>query len=300
VSLVGLGLAVIVPWRVGTAAIWQALSPAWPLLPVCFVCELVRVGLEAVATRWALRRAVPVTPLLLTHLASYAVGAVFPAPRPAAEALKTSLLGPHVGVPEAIASGVVLQAATLLSIATLSLVGAASLFGTPLGVALLANAGVLLLVGVGLRALSRMKALVAWVARRTPRYAPSIARWQAASQEGPLVPWGPSACLLLSLGVRVFEQLLLERRMAGAWSPRAALDAECVRLLGGTVGVFVPGQGGVREGLYAMSAESLGKSASFATAIGIYTHVVELAVAALGFVVLATWRRKARASNSPS
>ena len=69
-----------------------------------------------------------------------------------------------------------------------------------------------------------------------------------------------------------------------------ALTAEGVRLLGASFGVLVPGQMGVREAVFALSAEALHTTEAAATANALFTHLVELSLALVGFVALAVWR----------
>ena len=60
-----------------------------------------------------------------------------------------------------------------------------------------------------------------------------------------------------------------------------------MRLLAATFGVLVPGQMGIREAFFAYSADALGTTEAKATAIALFTHLVELSVALVGFTALA-------------
>ncbi|NOU31837.1 MAG: hypothetical protein HOO96_28370 [Polyangiaceae bacterium] len=290
VSLVGVALAVAVPARLGMGKVLEAVRPALTVLPLCFGCELLRVCCEAGATRLALGRKVPWGPMTLAHLASYAVSTVFPAPRPAAEAVKTTILGEHVGVPEAASAGGTLQAATFFSVGAVCGLAAFTCLGTRLSLALFVNSGLLLAMGVLLRGLMRSSRLTAFLGRRWPKRRATLERLHAASLQGHIFAFGPTACLVLSLSVRVFEQYFIIRAMGAKPSVTGALTAEGVRLLGASFGVLVPGQMGVREAVFALSAEALHTTEAAATANALFTHLVELSLALVGFVALAAWR----------
>jgi hypothetical protein len=299
IAVVGLGVALALPARLGFAQILALLRPALAVLPLCILLEIARVLCEAIATRLALGRAVPLRPMVFAHLASYAVSTVFPAPRPAAEAVKTSILGPFVGAPEAAVAGTVLQAATFFSVGLVSLLGSLCLWGSGASVALLVNATLLLLLGGSLRGLLRSVRLRHWLVRKWPLRSELIVRLHLAACRGHLLVPGPSLCLLASLGIRIAEQAILETSMGGRATVRGAVGAEGVRLLGASIGVLVPGQSGVREGVFALSASALGKSEASATAIALYTHLVELSLASVGFLALALFRMQQRAAHVP-
>ncbi|MEO7328470.1 MAG: lysylphosphatidylglycerol synthase domain-containing protein [Minicystis sp.] len=292
VALLGVALAILVPARLGFAGVLSAVRPALAVLPLCLGCELLRIGCESVATRLALGRPVPWRPMLFAHLVSYATGAVFPAPRPSAEAVKTTLLGDYVGIPEAASAGATLQAATFFSVGILCTLAGLACRGTSLSLALFVNAGVLITLGILLRGALRSTRVLAFVCRRFPKRAATVQRLHAVAKNGNLLALGPTSCLLLSLFVRVFAQYYISRSMGGAPGLGGALRSEGVRLLAASFGVLVPGQMGIREAFFAYSAEALGTTEAKATAMALFTHLVELSVALVGFTALALRPRK--------
>ena len=291
-AVLGVALALVVPARIGFATVIASVRPALAVLPFCVGCEMLRVLLEALATRLALGRPVPHGPMLIAHLGSYAAGTVFPAPRPAAEAVKTTVLGDYVGVAESASAGATMQAATFFAVGSTCVLAGITTLGTSLSWALFVNAALLFGLGIVLRVVMRSKRAAAALQRRWPKRADTIERLHAVARTGHVLALGPTAFLLLSLFVRVLEQYFITRSMGGAPSVAGAIAAEGVRLIGASVGVLVPGQLGVREAIFAMSAEGLGTTAATATAIALFTHVVELSLAVLGFAALFFFRAR--------
>ena len=103
---------------------------------------------------------------------------------------------------------------------------------------------------------------------------------------------------VLGLGLAVLGALLL---MASPFAP--AIEFQDVRTIdfvqGGeadgtylviaALGVLVPGQIGASEGGFALAAEALGTDAARAISIALLSHAVQLALVAVGFLVLVLW-----------
>jgi hypothetical protein len=300
-ALLGVGLAIAVPAQLGFAEVVAAVRPAMSVLPFCVFCELLRVFCEACATRLALGRPVRWGPMTLAHLGAYAAITVLPAPRPAAEAVKTTVLGDHVGVPEAASAGATIQAAVFFSVATMCGLAAIMTRGTSVSWVLAGNAAMLVVLGIALRAMMRSKKVVRFLQKRWPKREKTITRLHAVARMGHILATGPTLCLIASLFIRVLEQYFITRSMGGAPTFSGAVALEGVRLLGASFGVLVPGQMGVREAVFAFSADSLGTTAQHATAVALFTHVVELSLAMIGFIALLVFSsRQKTKSAAPS
>jgi uncharacterized membrane protein YbhN (UPF0104 family) len=296
-ALLGLALAVAVPARLGFAEVAEAVRPAMRVLPLCVLCELGRVFCEACATRLALGRPVKWGPMTLAHLGAYAAITVLPAPRPAAEAVKTSVLGDHVGVPEAASAGATIQAAVFFSVATMCGLAALMTRGTNVSWVLAGNCTLLIVLGIALRAMMRSERVARFLTKRWPKREATIARLHAVARMGHILAIGPTVCLVVSLFIRVLEQYFITVSMGGSPTFSGAVAAEGVRLLGASIGVLVPGQMGVREAVFAFSADALGTSAAHATAVALFTHVVELSLALVGFIALLVFSSRSRAKT---
>lgn len=296
-ALVGLGLTALMVDELGPRALAESMRPALATLPWCFACEAARILFEALATRSALgpwARHVPFPRLYAMHVVTYAVGQVLPMPRPAAEATKAALLRPH-GVPlsASISTGATLQAATFVSVATMSLVSAgfvAPTPGVPLRGILLANAALLASLGTGLRALARAPGLASRLARRLPRHAAAIEAFREESARGPLVPLVPALFLVASMALNVVELWLVGRGVGARGGLAGAFAAFGAQIVAATVAVAVPGQVGAREATFRLAAGALGTTALLAVAISAFTHGVQLTVALVGFAVLLVLR----------
>jgi hypothetical protein len=304
-ALAGIGITAFVAHRTGIAALGEAVGEAAFILPVCLLLELGKVGCEALATRAVLGPPglrIPWGRLYQVHLVTGAVGQVFPAPRPAAEAVKATLLRPWIDLPEATSAGATLQAATFLSVALLSLAGAlaipASPAGLPLAALLYGNFVVLTLLGTALRALLRSRRATAWLSRRLPKRAAAIGRFHDAACIGHVVAVVPALWLALGMMCNVAELGLIARAIGLGTSAQGAFAAFGVQLIAATVAVFVPGQFGAREAAFGMAAEVLHTTEVRATAIALSAHAVQLGLAALGFLMLAILTGRASAARS--
>lgn len=292
-ALAGLAITAFMVAELGLRELGRAMAPALVTLPICFACEIARIGLETLATRsalgpWAER--VTFGQLYRIHVVTYAVAQVLPMPRPAAEATKAALLAPYgVPIPAAASSGATLQSATFLSVGAMStlcawFVGPSS--GAPLRAVLLGNAVLLLGLGVGLRALVRSKRATLWLGRRIRRLEVPLAVVHRESQRGPLVSPVPAAFLGVGMLLNVVELAVVGHAMGVAGGVRSAFAAFGAQLVAATVAVAVPGQVGAREAAFSLAAGALGTTALLAAGISTFTHGVQLVVAMAGFVVL--------------
>lgn len=288
-ALVGVALTGWIALKSDRAVLAESARAALPVLPIGVLLELVKIGCEAVATRRALGaagRRIPWRALYSTHVVSTAVGTVLPLPRPASEATKASLLLPWVALAESTSSGATMQAATFVCMGTMSLVCAAALEGT-MRLALLGNAVFLLTLGVGIRALIRSRKIADFLARRFPARAESIERFHATSTTGHLVPWAPSAALIVGVCFQIVEVTIVAWAVGVTPRVRGSLAAFGIHLLTASAAVLVPGQLGAREAAFSYSAEILGTSPTRAAAIALFWHLSQLVVSGLGFAVLA-------------
>ena len=73
------------------------------------------------------------------------------------------------------------------------------------------------------------------------------------------------------------------------------MAAHGVYLMVAAIGVMIPGQVGASEGGFAAAAESLGWTSAQAVAVPLIAHAIQLALIAVGFVVLMSWRGARRA-----
>lgn len=292
-GLTGLFLTGLMLAEMGPQKLASAMAPALVTIPLCLAFEIVRIGLETLATRsalgpWAAR--VPFRRLYPIHVVTCAVAHVLPLPRPAAEATKAALLAPY-GVPLAAAtsSGATLQSATFLSVAAMSALCACfavPAHGIPLRLVLFANAGMLLGMGVGLRALVRSAAATRWFIRRAPRFEISANALHRESLRGPLLAVVPAGYLFLGMLLNVAELAIVSHAMGVSGGLHTAFAAFGAQLVAATIAVAVPGQVGAREATFSLAAGSLGTTPLLAAGISTFTHGVQLSVALFGFALL--------------
>ncbi|MFO0679230.1 MAG: lysylphosphatidylglycerol synthase transmembrane domain-containing protein [Polyangiaceae bacterium] len=288
-AILGIGLAVYTLAHSDRTLLASRLWSAGPVLPVCMALELARVGVESLATRFALGPSgtrVPWNVLLRTHVIANAFGTVLPAPRPATEATKATLFRPWLPLSETTASGATMQSATFVAVALASVVCAAAAPGT-LRDLLLGNALLLFAMGVGLRLVFRSRRFRDVLVRRFPTRAEAVERFHATSRASSLVAWRPSVALAVGVAFQIVELAILGVALGVPSSWRGTLAAFGVHLVTASVAVFVPGQLGAREAAFTVAAEALGTTPTLAAAMSLFWHTAQLAVALVGFGVLA-------------
>lgn len=311
-ALLGLAVTAKILGREGLAELQRALPEVLPSLPACLALELGRVGCEALATRSAagpIGRRIPVGRLLAGHLVSYAVLTVAPAPRAAAEATKAALFARYVGAAEAAAIGTVVQAGTFVGVGLMSALACGAVLarlagagaGATLAGLLAANAAALLALAFAMGAVvrsARLRALV--LAKVGPRVAgkldldEALDRFHAVFARSPLVMVPPGLWLLAGMLCQVTELWVIGGALGAGIPILGAAAAHGVHLVSATAAVLVPGQFGAREVAFALAAEALGTTAVAAASLALVWHGVQLALAVVGFGVLALWRHRER------
>jgi uncharacterized membrane protein YbhN (UPF0104 family) len=284
--------------REGLGAVAEAVDLALPVLPWGLVAfEVGRSAANPGHPRVAGRARPRVPPLRLFagQLVAHAMLNVAPAGRTTAEVTKAALISRWVGGAEAAAAASLMQAATFVGVGLVSaacavgawLVGGAGTLFWLLAV----NAGALLTLGVGLRALLGSERLLAWVRRRLPSHEGAIGRFRDGVRSGDPLTFWPAAFLALGMGCQVLQMYTL----AGAVGARASLEgafaAQGVHLVTATAAVFVPGQLGAREAAFGLAAGTLGTTPARAASIAICAHLSQLFWRSSGYVTLLAWRR---------
>jgi uncharacterized membrane protein YbhN (UPF0104 family) len=298
-------LLVVLVRGVGVDALVDVMRPALAWVPLIALLESVRIGFDALATRQILgHRADRVSfgLLYLAQLVAHAVMNVFPAGRSAGEAVKATLLAPHLGGAPAAAMGYTNQANILISSAlftVLCLLGAlASPEPTLLVVGLLGHTTVLLLSGLGMRFAATSLA----VARRTERHLPwlwrHVARFHDASRETAFVSPTAIAAMFAGRAVQTVEYGVIAYAVGLEIGPLEALAVQGTNLVAAAVGVFVPGQLGSAEAVFAAAAAVLDTTVARAMSIALLSHAVQLLFVVVGFTLLLTWRARRRVGTA--
>ncbi len=281
------------------------LVPALPWVPAIALLELLRIGFDALATRLILgSRADRVSfgVLYAAQLVAHAVMNVIPAGRAASEAMKAVLLAPHLGGAPAAAMGYTNQANVLISsglFTVLCMLGAlASPEPTLLIVGLSGHTLVLVLSGIGMR----FAATSTVVATRTKRHLPwlwrRVERFHHASRETTLVAPKPVAAMFAGRTVQTIQYAVIAYAVGIEIGVLEALAVQGTNLVAAAVGVFVPGQVGSAEAVFAAAADVLDTTVARAMSIALLAHAVQLILVALGFAILLGWRARRRVGTA--
>lgn len=310
-GVAGLG---VVAWLVmdeGVDSIGAVLVPALAWLPLAAAFEVGRVAMDAVSSRQTLGRRgheVPWLPLFASHLVAFAVMGVAPAGRATAEAVKASLLSRWIGGPTAAALGTANQANVLISSGTFTVLSALAAYAVTgmswLTILLVVHVVFMNASGIGLRAVARWESVGRWVARRFPRVAEHADTFVGASRETKLVPFEPVASMMFGRLLQAAHFWVLARAVGLDASALQALAVHGVYLVVAALGVLVPGQVGASEGGFEAAAATLGTTETRALTIALLAHVVQFALAGVGFAILVLWPKRAsdaaQSSSSPS
>lgn len=228
--------------------------------------------------------------LFAVHLVGFAFSVVVPAPRPAAEAAKASILAPTLGVARCVHVGVVIQTTTFFAVAISSLACALVTPAPLLSRLLLMNGAFLTALGITLRGLLRSPRLAGWLTRRLPRHRAGIELFHETAREGRIVRATAWMVTSVALQAWLFGWLLSGHSTVGFAT--VASTAEGAHILSATIGVLVPGQVGVRELAFAEIAQAIGTDEAEAAALSLVPRAVQIGVAFVGFIVLAVLRSR--------
>ncbi|HYO71903.1 MAG TPA: lysylphosphatidylglycerol synthase domain-containing protein [Archangium sp.] len=269
-AVLGVALLAMLVQHAGAEELGRVLSRAAPWWPLVLLLEVVRLSLDVVATWVAYgRRAreVPWPCMLRAQLISTAVSSVAPAGRISGEATKAALLGPYTGGATALAAAATSQAASLVSGGLLCLPCAFAAYlrtgASWLTLALGVHALVLLLMGLGMHAGMNGRALP---------------------------PVRPLVATLLGRALQVVQYGLLALAVGIDTTAVEALLAQGLHLLSLAAGALVPGQFGVREGAFALSAEAFGTTPALAMSIALLAHGTQALFVLLGSLTPLVWK----------
>ncbi len=296
-AVVGLGMLVLLVRDAGARELLRVLSRAAPWLPLVIALELARLSLDAVATWVAYgnrARDVPFRSLLRAQLISTVVSTLAPAGRVAGEATKAALVSPYTGGATAMAAAATSQAAALVSTGLISIpcAVAAYLMTGPswLTLALGVHMVVLVLAGASMRAGMRARGLGAWLKRRFHRIAPHTETFQESARSSGLLPVRPILATLLGRLLQVVQYGVLAVAVGIDVTVVGALVAQGLNLVALAVGALVPGQFGVSDGAFALSARAFGTTAAKAMSIALIAHAMQVLFVLVGALTPLVWR----------
>ncbi|KFA91124.1 lysylphosphatidylglycerol synthase domain-containing protein [Archangium violaceum] len=269
-AVLGVALLAMLVQRAGAEELGRELSRAAPWLPLVLLLEVARLLLDALATRVAYgsrAREVPWRCMLRAQLIGTAVSSVAPTGRASGEAAKAALLGQYTGGATALAAAATSQAASLVSGGLLCLLGAFAAYlrtgASWLTLVLGVHALVLLLMGLGMHA---------GVKGRTPPPARAL------------------LAALLGRTLQVVQYGLLAMAVGIDTTAVEALIAQGLHLVSLAVGALVPGQLGVREGAFALSAGAFGTTPARAMSIALLAHGTQGLFVLIGSLTPLVWK----------
>ncbi|WP_239014878.1 lysylphosphatidylglycerol synthase transmembrane domain-containing protein [Archangium violaceum] len=300
-AVVGLGVLVLLVRDVGTEELGKVLSRAAPWLPLVLLLEAARLALDAVGTWVAYgsrAEEVPFRSLLRAQLISTPVSTLAPAGRTAGEAMKAALVSRYTGGATAAAAAATSQAASLVSGGLISIpcaLAAYLLTGTSwLTLALGVHTVALVLVGMGMRAGMRAQKLGAWLKRRFHRIATHTETFQESARGDGLLPARPIVATFLGRVLQVVQYGTLAVAVGIDTSSLQALVAQGLNMVALAVGTLVPGQFGVSDGAFALSAQVFGTTTAKAVSIALLAHVVQVLFVLVGSLTPLVWKTDAR------
>lgn len=276
-AVLGVALLAMLVQHAGPEELGRLLSHAAPWLPLVLLLEVARLSLDAVATWVAYghrAREVPWRSMLRAQLISTAVSSVSPTGRASGEAAKAALLGQYTGGATAMAAAATSQAASLVSSALVCLPCAFAAYlrtGVSwLTLVLAVHALVLLLVGLSMHT------------------GPYGRAWPPAR---------PLMATLLGRTLQVVQYGILAMAVGIDTSVVEALIAQGLHLVSLAVGALVPGQFGVRDGAFALSAGAFGTTPARAMSIALLAHGTRGLFVLIGSLTPLVW--KVRAPGRP-
>jgi hypothetical protein len=304
-GVVGLGALFLLVRGVGLPVLLGILRALARWLPLLFALDVLRLVGEAVTT-WSLservRRRVPLGELVRIHIVAYAIAMNMPAGRAAAETVKAAMLAPFIGVPEAAAVGAANQTTSMLG----GILGGipcvvAALWITGLSPLTAAFAGFVLVTLVGYTALQiacRTRGLGSALLDRFTRMEHATGTFHEAIARIPVVPPVGTLAAFLGRVVVAVQLAVLLFALGGEHGVGAALLAQGVGLVGGTLGDLVPGQLGATDGAFALAAPYLGVALASGVALSVMLHCVQAMWAVIGWTTPFFWKAPSLATSA--
>jgi hypothetical protein len=292
----GLGCVYYLIRRSGPADVWAALTRAPGLFPVVVLCEAGIATCEIYALYLLYgpsRSKVPPLELVRTGLICYAVMALVPFGRAVSEATRAALLAKYVGGPKAAAEATRMQGVTLIGNAVISVpiaLGALAVLGPSWLPALVtANLVLMVVLGAGLLFAGRHLRVGQWLGARVRGGQAWGPAFDAQLREEEAVPVGAIVSVSLARCIQTFQRTILVAAVGGGFSLLRGLVAQGIQLVSGAVGDIVPGQVGLSEAAYTLSAKVLSLSESSAVSIALLTHLAVLFWVCVGSLVPLFW-----------
>jgi hypothetical protein len=234
---------------------------------------------------------------------SYASAVLLPAGRAAGEAVRAATLAPSIGLGRATSACSRLQACVLVGNTALSFAAGGVVLASGasrlLGLALLANGVLCGFLTIALLWIVRNERVAAWLKARFKRFA----------QPAPSAPLKNDAAAVTNAalfccagrGVEALQYVVVLHAVGAIATPARAVTAQGIRLVGATVGDFLPNQMGATEGAYRLFADALGLGATPARALSIalVVRIAQLALSGIAFLVAMAALRQPRSAEAP-
>lgn len=303
-GLAGLALLAWIVHRLGLRALAAVLGPALLWLPLAVGLDVARIACDGAASRAVLGatgRALPSRLFFGAQWVAFAVMCVAPAGRATAEAVKGSLLAPHVGAGRAAAMAAADQAVVFLASGAFSIVNAvaaALVTGPSLLTGLLfAHAGAMIALGVGTRVATLHEPFARWLRRRIPALAAHLESFTESSREAGWIPWRATALMVLGRALQSLQYLVLAVAVGANVGLLGALTLHGIHFVVAFLAVLVPGLVGATEGAFLLAAGPLGISEAQAAGVALLGRAVQLLLAGSGFLLLLLWRSRRRSER---
>lgn len=300
-ALSGLVVLALLIRKVGAQELKEVLSRAAPWLPVVLALEVGRMLLDAVATRTSYgpkTRHVPLWSIFRAQLITTPVASLAPAGRTAGEAMKAAMLSPYTDGPTATAAAATSQAASLVAGGLISIpcaLAAWVLTGPSwLTLALGVHTVVLVIAGAGMRAGMRAHGLGTWLKRRFHRIASHTETFQQSARHQGLLPTRPIAAVFAGRVLQVVQYGTLAVAVGIDTTAVRALVAQGLNMVALAVGTLVPGQFGVSDGAFALSAKIFNTTTAKAMAIAVLAHAMQVLFILAGSLTPVLWRARHR------
>jgi hypothetical protein len=284
----GIGAVAVVIGRAGATDVLNALKNSAKLFPLAVLLEGGILACSTFSLRslyGEVRRQLPKRAWIRAGLWGFVAMLIVPAGRAAAEVLRGALLSKEGGGHRAAVAVVHMQGVALMATSLASAWGALAAYlsgGSVRVPALIAgNAVLTFTLGAGIVFAQQKARWGAFLGKLFPR----ARTWGQAVDESAAgarpqwmraLAWETAGRLLQGLQYAVYVVAV-----GGVFGVREGLAAQGIHLVGASLGDLVPGQLGVSEANFALSAQTLSISVSQAAAVGVLAHAGQLGLMAL-------------------
>jgi hypothetical protein len=260
----------------GPERVLEVMIRAAPWLPFILLLEGAWISMDVIALRFLYGKAgrkVPLSAWLRSASVAYGVMILLPAGRAGGEVMRAAQLSKHVGM-VSVTGAAQLQGSTLFANAVISIpcflaVASGVGYGHELAVLVLLNGLATLVLGLGALFMASRSELGGRLGRKFAFLQQYASQLDEAAKPMKAFPRRAVLFTVTGRAIQALQYGIILLAIGGVLTPRSALVAQGIHLVGSGLGDMIPNAVGITEAAYRFFAETLGFAHDPARAIAI-------------------------------